>query len=67
MLPLFAAEWEYEDPIIQDDPLMPTNLTGDISGWATDGYTREGKQAINLFLLSDADMAQMARHTLPPN
>ncbi|MEL6965839.1 MAG: hypothetical protein AAGM04_00530 [Pseudomonadota bacterium] len=46
---------------------MPTNLTGDISGWATDGYTREGKQAINLFLLSDADMAQMARHTLPPN
>jgi hypothetical protein len=52
-------------PVIVDDEMPPEIMIGDVAGWALDTYTREGRQALKLFLQSDCASAHWINANVP--
>jgi hypothetical protein len=52
-------------PILADDDMPPEIMIGDVPGWALDTYTREGRRALKLFLLSDCASARWINKNVP--
>jgi hypothetical protein len=52
-------------PILADDEMPPEFMIGDVPGWALDTYTREGRRALKLFLLSDCASARWINANVP--
>ena len=68
LAPLFALlSTEHADGHVAftDDTLPPEVMIGPTPGWALDGYTREGKEAIRRFLMTDDPFAAWAKRRLP--
>lgn len=50
---------------IEDDPLPPETMIGEVPSWALDMYSREGRAALNAFLQGDSETARWVRAHVP--
>ena len=62
---LLAVERQRESSSITDDELPPEILIRDVPSWAYDMYTREGRQALRVFLEGNSETARWVRAHIP--
>jgi hypothetical protein len=59
--PLMSAE----EATIEDDPLVPETMIGDVPSWAYGVHTREGRAALQRFLQRTSETARWVRAHIP--
>ncbi len=69
LCPFVALLWplrQRDHGLTEDDEFLPEVLIRDVPGWAYDTYTREGRQALGVFLEGASDTAHWVRAHIPP-
>lgn len=64
-LPLLVPLKQREAAEIEDDQFPPETMCGNLPSWALDMYSREGLQALTLFLERDCQTARWVRKHIP--
>jgi hypothetical protein len=62
---LLQPQRSAEPATVEDDPLGPETLVGDVPSWAYDVHTREGRTALQLFLQGTSDTARWVGAHIP--